>query len=37
MRSEHSAAEPLVLPNRAPLRATVIRVVDCRTPSAMVR
>src|ERR1700712_4971200 len=30
-------AETLDEPNRAPERATVIRVVDCRMPSAMVR
>ena len=29
--------ETAVVPNRAPLRATVMRVVDWRTPSAMVR
>ena len=32
----HSAA-PELDGKSAPLRATVMRVVDCRTPSAMVR
>jgi hypothetical protein len=27
----------VLVPNRAPLRATVISVVDCRTPRAIVR
>jgi hypothetical protein len=29
--------ETVVVPKSAPLRATVISVVDCRMPSAMVR
>ncbi len=33
----HSAMELPPLENSAPLRATVMRVVDCRTPSAIVR
>ena len=35
MREEHAAVS--VVPNSAPLRATVIRVVDWSTPSAIVR
>lgn len=35
MSCEHSAVP--VSPNSAPERATVMRVVDCRTPSAIVR
>ncbi len=37
MSCEHSATLPPPVENSAPLRATVMRVVDCSTPSAMVR
>ncbi len=36
MSAVHSGT-PVLVPKRAPLRATVMSVVDCRTPRAMVR